>query len=52
MQAQHSLLALPAAWLADIFTLGGHLTGQREPYSCQAADAVMLSLVRVLMARS
>lgn len=51
MKAQHSLFALPAAWMSDIFTLGGQLTGQREPYSFQAADEVMMSLVRVLMAK-
>lgn len=45
------MCALPLAWLADIRTLGGYLTGQGEPYTCQVADEVMRNLVRALMAR-
>ena len=44
--------ALPMAWLADIRTLGGHLTGQRQPYTWQVADEVMSNLARALVARS
>ena len=46
------LCALPMAWLADLRTMGGHLTGQDEPYTCQVADEVMRNLVRALTAKS
>lgn len=51
-EARLGVCALPLAWLADIRTLGGYLTGQDEPYTCQVADEVMRNLARALTAKS